>query len=74
MVWSSAYYFKITVQQIVAALCPFEIFGNFFLVSSLLRLQFPPGTLNCIIVSICATSYYFPRAYDASACGALVCF
>ena len=60
-------------KQIVAALCPFEIFGN-FLVSSLLRLQFTPGALNCTVVSICATSYYLPRAYDASACGALVCF
>ena len=39
---------------------------------SLAHLQFTSGALNCTGVSICATSYYLPRAFDASACGALV--
>ena len=28
---------------------------------------------NCTVVRICTTSYHLPRAYDASACRALVC-
>ena len=70
MMWISAYNFKVRVHQILAALCPFEIFGN-FLVPNLLHFQFTSGALNCTGDSICATSYYLPSAYDASACGAL---
>ena len=30
MMWSSAYYFEVTVHQILAELCPFEIFFKLF--------------------------------------------
>ena len=39
MMWSSANYFKVTVHQILAELCPFENFCKFF-VSGLFLLQF----------------------------------
>ena len=48
-----------------------ENFGN-FLVSNQVHLQFTSGALNCTRLSICATAFYLPLAYDASACGALV--
>ena len=73
MTWSSSYCFEVTVRQISAELCPFENVGNFF-VSNQLHLQFTSGALNYAGVSICATSYYLPQAYNASTCRAFVCF
>ena len=39
MLWSSAYYFKVTVHQILAELYPLEYFCYFF-VSGYILLQF----------------------------------
>ena len=43
---------------------------NFFFLS--FHLQFISGVLNYTGASLCATSYYLPRAYNAPLGGALV--
>ena len=53
----------VTVHQISADVYPFEIF-----------IQFTSGALSYAGVSLCATSYYLPQAYNASAYGTLVLF
>ena len=63
--WSSSDCFEVTVHQILAEFCPVENFGN-SLGFQLTHLQFLSRAVNNTGVSICATSYYFPQAYDAS--------
>ena len=60
---------EVTVHQISAELCPFEFLFIyllfFFFLFPINSTQFTSRTLNYTGVSLCATSYYLPRAYNA---------
>ena len=69
--WSSTYYFEVTVNQISAELWPFENFGNFFFFQLISLTVYIWSTELYWSQYVYAMSYYLPWAYNASTCGDL---